>query len=196
LEERRVTRNPARRTALLDAAIAVLAAEGARGLTFRRIDDECGVPRGTATNYFAGRDELLHQVGERIFTRLQPDPERLAAIMAAPPSPAQELALMHDLMARVAADRTGYLAFLELRLEATRRSELRAALAATVSADLEAGIAFHSDAGLPGGRSTVQVLYLAMTGLILQALTVPEVLSPDSVESLTETIVQTIVPPQ
>jgi DNA-binding transcriptional regulator YbjK len=191
-----VTRNQARRDALLDAAIAVLAADGARGLTFRRIDDEAGVPTGTTTNYFADRDELLRQVGERIFTRLQPDPERLAGIMAAPPSREQELALMHDLMARVATDRIGYLAFLELRLEATRRPELRAALAATVRADLEAGTAFHLDAGLPGGRSTVQVLYLAMTGLILQALTVPEVLSPDSVESLTETIVRTVVPPE
>jgi AcrR family transcriptional regulator len=191
-----VTRNQARRNALLDAAIAVLAADGARGLTFRRIDDQSGVPTGTATNYFADRDELLRQVGERIFTRLQPDPARLAGIMAAPPSPDQELALMHDLMARVAADRIGYLAFLELRLEATRRPELRAALAATVRADLDAGITFHIDAGLPGGRSTVQVLYLAMTGLILQALTVPEVLPPDSVESLTETIVRTVVPPQ
>jgi hypothetical protein len=137
-------------------------------------------------------------VGERIFTRLQPDPERLTAIMAAPPSADQELALMHDLMARVAADRIGYLAFLELRLEATRRPDLRAALAATIRADLDAGTTFHIDAGLPGGRSTVQVqvLYLAMTGLIVQALTVPEVLSPDTVESLTETIVRTIVPPE
>jgi AcrR family transcriptional regulator len=190
-----VTRNQARRDALLDAAVAVLATEGARGLTFRRIDEEAGVPTGTATNYFADRDELLRQVGEQIFIRLQPDPERVAGIMAGPPSLDQELALMHDLMARVAADRTGYLAFLELRLEATRRPELRAGLAATVRADLEAGVAFHVDAGLPGGRLTVQVLYLAMTGLILQALTVPEVLTPDTVESLTETIVRTVVPP-
>jgi DNA-binding transcriptional regulator YbjK len=191
-----VTRNQARRDALLDAAISVLAADGARGLTFRRIDEESGLPTGTTTNYFADRDELLRQLGERIFTRLQPDPDRMAGIMAAPPSPEQELALMHDLMARVAADRVGYLAFLELRLEATRRPELRASLAATVRADLDAGISFHVEAGLPGGRSTVQVLYLAMTGLILQALTVPEVLAPDSVESLTETIVRTIVPQQ
>jgi DNA-binding transcriptional regulator YbjK len=45
-----------RRAALVEAAIEVLARDGARGLT------EAGVPGGTASNYFASRDELLHQV--------------------------------------------------------------------------------------------------------------------------------------
>jgi AcrR family transcriptional regulator len=53
--------NPDRRIALLDAALDVLAEEGARGLTFRRLDERAEVPRGTASNYFASRDDLLTQ---------------------------------------------------------------------------------------------------------------------------------------
>ena len=41
--------NPARRAALVDAAIEVLAREGARGLTFRAVDVEAAVPNGTAS---------------------------------------------------------------------------------------------------------------------------------------------------
>ncbi|MGQ5635868.1 MULTISPECIES: hypothetical protein [unclassified Streptomyces] len=40
--------NPARRTALLDAAIEVLAREGSRGLTLRAVDKEAALPTGTA----------------------------------------------------------------------------------------------------------------------------------------------------
>lgn len=53
--------NLARRAALVDAAIEVLAREGARGLTFRAVDAEARVPNGTASNYFANRDDLLTQ---------------------------------------------------------------------------------------------------------------------------------------
>ncbi|MGE3621536.1 MAG: TetR/AcrR family transcriptional regulator [Acidimicrobiia bacterium] len=187
-------RNPTRRTALLDAAVEVLAAEGARGLTFRRIDHRAGVPAGTASNYFPDRSVLLGQVGEHIFERLRPDPERVTGILGGPASRGQELDLMHDLMARVRADRAGYLAFLELRLEATRRPEIRAALTATVRADLEAGTALHLGAGLPGDETTVLVLYLAMTGLILESLTIPDVLGPSSIEAVTTSVVEAIVP--
>lgn len=61
-----VRRNDERRAALLDAAIEVLAREGARGLTFRAVDAEAGVPAGTASNYFANRDDLLTRVGPRV----------------------------------------------------------------------------------------------------------------------------------
>ena len=43
-----VRRNDQRRATLVDAAIEVLAREGARGLTFRAVDAEAAVPAGTA----------------------------------------------------------------------------------------------------------------------------------------------------
>ncbi|WLW52288.1 TetR/AcrR family transcriptional regulator [Streptomyces sp. YU58] len=191
--------NPERRAALVDAGVEVLAREGARGLTFRAVDTEAGVPVGTASNYFTGRDDLLRQIDARLHARLAPDPAVVADLMTRPKDRSLVTAFMHDLMGRATRDRTGYLALLELRLEATRRPELRASYTKSVRGDLEEGIAFHRDAGLPGGDETVTVLYLAVLGLLLEHLTLPDVL--DGVlpgvsvpEGLVERIVATVVP--
>ncbi|MFD7653109.1 TetR/AcrR family transcriptional regulator [Actinosynnema sp. NPDC059797] len=182
--------NPTRRMALVNAAIEVLAREGARGLTFRAVDAEAGVPNGTASNYFANRDDLLRQVGEHIHVRLTPDAIRLAETMSDPPDKSLVVRLLQEMLGRLQADRTGYLALLELRLEATRRPELQAALTRTISESLERDVRFHLDAGLPGDRTTVVSLYLAMTGLMVERLTLPEVLPEDQVTDLITALVE------
>ncbi|MFI1173385.1 TetR/AcrR family transcriptional regulator [Streptomyces melanogenes] len=186
-----MVRNPERRTALVDAAIEVLAREGARGLTFRAVDIEAKVPPGTASNYFTSRDDLFTQAGRHIHVRMTPDPAEVSEAMR--PAPSRELvaSLMHWLLRRIVKERTGYLAMLELRLEATRRPELREALTGAVRADLEANIAFHLDAGLPGDADTVRLLYFAMTGLLVEHLTLPGVLGED--EGMAERLVQMVV---
>jgi DNA-binding transcriptional regulator YbjK len=191
--------NPERRAALVDAGITVLAREGARGLTFRAVDAEAGVPTGTASNYFTGRDDLLRQIDARLHIRLAPDPEVMEGLLRGARDRSLVTALMRDLMNRAVRDRTGYLALLEMRLEATRRPELRASFTTSVRGDLEKGMEFHRQAGLPGGDETVTVLYLAMLGLILEHLTLPGVLDGvlDGVsvpEGLVERIVATVVP--
>ncbi len=194
-----MVRNPGRRAGLVDAGVEVLAREGARGLTFRAVDAEAGVPTGTVSNYFTGRDDLLRQIDARLHERLAPDPEVLAGLLELPRDRSLVAAFMHDLMGRATRDRTGYLALLEMRLEATRRPELRASYTKSVRGDLEEGMRFHRAAGLPGGDETVTVLYLAMLGLILEHLTLPDVLDgvlPGATvpEGLVERIVATVVP--
>ncbi|WP_432175703.1 TetR/AcrR family transcriptional regulator [Streptomyces sp. Tue6028] len=194
-----MARNPERRAALVDAAVAVLAREGARGLTFRAVDGEAAVPVGTSSNYFTDRDDLLNQVDAHLHTRLAPDPAVLAELLTRPKDRSLVLEFMRDLLARATGDRTGYLALFEMRLEATRRPALRASYTESVRGDLEQGMAFHRAAGLPGGDETVTVLYLAVLGLLLEQLTLPGVLDgvlpgvavPDE---LLERIVATIVP--
>ncbi|MFI8191163.1 TetR/AcrR family transcriptional regulator [Streptomyces sp. NPDC085946] len=191
--------NPGRRAALVDAGVEVLAREGARGLTFRAVDAEAGVPVGTASNYFSGRDDLLRQIDARVHERLTPDPEVIAGLMTRPKDRSLVAAFMHDLLARATRDRTGYLALLELRLEATRRPDLRTAYTKSVRADLEEGMEFHRTAGLPGGDETVAVLYLAMLGLLLEHLTLPDALTGvlpgvDVPGGLVDRIVATVVP--
>jgi AcrR family transcriptional regulator len=97
----RMRQNPARRAALLDAALEVLAREGARGLTFRAVDTEAQVPVGTASNYFSSRDELLTQVGHRYYERLEPDAAVLDAALAGPRDRDRVTELMHDIVERV-----------------------------------------------------------------------------------------------
>ncbi|MEV5907482.1 TetR family transcriptional regulator [Streptomyces chartreusis] len=191
--------NPERRAALVDAGVEVLARQGARGLTFRAVDAEAGVPVGTASNYFTGRDDLLRQIDTRLHVRLAPDPDVIAGLLTRPKDRSLVTAFMHDLMARATRDRTGYLALLEMRLEASRHPELRSSFTKSVRGDLDEAIEFHRGAGLPGGDEVVTVLYLAMLGLLLEHLTLPDVLQgvlpgvgvPDG---LVERIAETIVP--
>lgn len=188
-------RNVERRTALVDAAIEVLAREGARGLTYRAVDGEAGVPAGTASNYFANRDELFTQAGRRIYERLQRD---AAAAMPGPIEGPRDLAKLTELLratvGRIENFRTGYLALLELRLEATRRPELRAVLTERVREDVEANTAYHLDSGLPGDATSVRLLYLALNWLIVEHLTLPGVFSDEDVQELVALAVDRAVP--
>lgn len=166
--------NVARRTALVDAAIEVLASQGARGLTFRAVDAEAGVPAGTSSNYFSSRDDLVTQAGSRIVERLTPDAATMARSLTGSRDRGRVLELVGDVTTRIEAYRSGYLALLELRLEATRRPELRGILTRTVAADLEGTIAYHLESGLPGDATTVLLLYLAVNWFVLERLTLPE----------------------
>lgn len=186
--------NPERRRALLDAAIDVLAEEGARGLTFRAVDTRARVPKGTASNYFANRADLLLQAGAHVHLRLAPAEEFMARFVDAEPSREQTRLAMRDLLRRVEANRNGYLALLELRLEANRHPGIREELTRTIRQTLEENVRHHLEGGFPGDRDTVVTLYLAMTGLFVEHLTLPDVLADDGAEHLVDRMVRTIVP--
>ncbi|WP_223773763.1 TetR/AcrR family transcriptional regulator [Streptomyces sp. 135] len=188
-----VRRNDERRAALVDAAIEVLAREGARGLTFRAVDAEAGVPTGTASNYFGNRDDLLTQAGARVYERLQPSEEEVERQRTAEPDKETYKTLMCEVVGRVSGFRTGYLALLELRLEATRRPDLRAVLTERVRADLDANVAYHEGSGLPGDATAVRLLYLAFNWLIVEQLTLPGVLSEAERDALVDAAVERIV---
>ncbi|UFQ14738.1 MULTISPECIES: TetR/AcrR family transcriptional regulator [Streptomyces] len=188
-----VRRNDERRAALVDAAIEVLAREGARGLTFRSVDTEAGVPTGTASNYFANRDDLLTQAGARVYERLRPSEEEVERQRTAKRDKETYTSLMREVLGRVSGFRTGYLALLELRLEATRRPDLRAVLTERVRADLDANVAYHEGSGLPGDATAVRLLHLAFNWLIVEQLTLPDVLSEAERDALVAAAVERIV---
>ncbi|MET8686373.1 TetR family transcriptional regulator [Streptomyces sp. NPDC004732] len=188
-----VRRNDGRRAALVDGAIEVLAKEGARGLTFRAVDTEAGVPTGTASNYFSSRDDLLTQAGARVYERLTPDAAEVERQRAAKPDKETYVELMREVVGRVSGFRTGYLALLELRLEATRRPELRAVLTERVRADLAANLSYHEASGLPGDATAVKLLYLAFNWLIVEQLTLPDFLSDAERDALVAAAVERIV---
>ncbi|MFD4258021.1 TetR/AcrR family transcriptional regulator [Streptomyces sp. NPDC058534] len=190
-----VRRNDLRRAALVDAAIEVLAAQGARGLTFRAVDAEAAVPAGTASNYFANRDDLLTQTGARVYERLHPDEATIARQRAAGSDRDTYVRLMRELVDRVSSFRSGYLALLELRLEATRRPGLRAVLTERIREDVDANVAYHEGSGLPGDAIAVKLLYLALNWLIVEQLTLPDVFTPAERDELVAAAVERIVAP-
>lgn len=70
--------NPAeRRRDLCDAAIELLAADGAKGLSHLKVDRKATVPDGTTSFYFRTRSALLRAVAERL---AELDLERLQSI--------------------------------------------------------------------------------------------------------------------
>lgn len=168
-----MAKNEARRSALTDAGITVLAREGSRGLTHRAIDAEAGVPLGTASNYFRSREALIAGLIERIGIRLSPTDEDLAARASSAPSRGLFAEYVRDIVRRLMTHRDVTLALFELRLEATRRPELAPVLQDWQRAAFEGDVEFNERAGLPGGRREIALLHYAIEGVVFDRLTSP-----------------------
>ena len=106
-----------------DAAIAVLAEHGARGLTHRAVDQAASLPSGTTSNYARTREALLTLTLTRI-TELDLA-EGAAGVTGT--GLADHVARMVHQWIIEPGRRQRFLARLELAFEATRRPELRAA---------------------------------------------------------------------
>jgi DNA-binding transcriptional regulator YbjK len=109
-----------RRLQIADAALTVLAAEGARGLTHRAVDRAAGVPEGTTSNYFRTREALLAAVVQRHVEHDIPPGD--------PPADIAELVLAMVTHIAAPARRALLVARYELFLESTRRPALHAEL--------------------------------------------------------------------
>lgn len=114
----------ARTTTIGDAAIAVLAERGMRGLTHRAVDEAAGLPTGSTSYYARTRAALLDVVLARL-TEL--DLADGGQPRSRPVGSAAELAelVAGVLVAALTTGRVRTLARFELALEATRRPALR-----------------------------------------------------------------------
>jgi len=106
-----------------DAAIAVLADHGARGLTHRAVDQAAGLPPGTTSNYARTREALLTLALTRI---AELDAVEGSAGVAGSGLADGVAQMVHQWITEP-GQRQRFLARLELAFEATRRPELRAA---------------------------------------------------------------------
>lgn len=66
IQKRRKPNPDQRRRELCDAAIQLLADDGAKGLSHLKVDARAAVPDGTTSFYFRTRSALLHAVAERL----------------------------------------------------------------------------------------------------------------------------------
>jgi DNA-binding transcriptional regulator YbjK len=109
-----------------DAAIAILAGRGMRGLTHRAVDQAGGLPPGTTSNYARTRAALIELALARMTELESADIE--PQIAGGIPSGIDGLAAVTaDIILRsITKRREQMIARYELALEATRRPELRA----------------------------------------------------------------------
>lgn len=166
-----MARNDERRRELADAGLAVLARDGARGLTHRAVDVESGAPAGTTSNYFRSRQALIGGLFTRIGERLAPDPAVHGGLAARPPSRELFADYIRDIVTRLTTERDVTLALFELRLEAARRPELREPVGDWLRANFAGDVAFNTSAGLPGGAAEIALFHYAIDGLLFDRLT-------------------------
>jgi DNA-binding transcriptional regulator YbjK len=188
--------NSTRRDHLADAAIEVLAREGARGLTHRAVDAEAAEPSGTTSRYFRTRDALMAAVVERVRDL------HFADLGRAPRGPVDPAVIGDHLATMVhsalTVHRSRHLAIFELFQESTRRPELHAAMAATRTAQIQLIRDVHRAAGLELTAALATTLVAAITGLVHIALTTPEAIgirSPDDVRDLVRAAVDLVHAP-
>ncbi len=169
----KVTGNQARREQLQDAAIAVLASKGARGLTHRQVDQDAAVPEGTTKNYFPTRDALLVAAAERHFRQHVDDLARLQR-EAAPDDREGLITLLAEFMKRApGAARPGSDLFVELHAEALRNRSVSALLADLMFTDFEVNEKLQRAAGLPVTPESARVLTRCVHAATMNLLTTP-----------------------
>jgi DNA-binding transcriptional regulator YbjK len=188
-----VVKNEERRRALADAAVGVLADEGARGLTHRAVDRRAGMPPGTTSNYFRTRADLLQGIIARIGERLSPDPAVLERLSRRRPGKRLYADYVRDIVRRLTDDADATLALFELRLEAARRPEVEEVIGGWLRGGFAADVAFNSAAGLPGGAREIALFHYAVDGLLLDRLTT-SIDSATSTDAVVDALVEGLLP--
>lgn len=123
----------ARRTLIADAALAVLAESGARGLTHNAVDEQAGLPKGSTSYYCRRRADLIALAIDRTVMLDLEDLQRIGKQIAkGPRTPEVAAAAIAGLVRRWlrGAGRRRTMARHELFLMASREPSLQDKLAA------------------------------------------------------------------
>ncbi len=162
-----------RRTRIVDAAIRILAEEGARALSHRAIDRATALPLGSTSNFFKTRRDILLAACERIV-----DLDLIDLGQAGPPARClrEELERVSAMVVRFMSppnqDRAR--ARLELYLAATRDTEIASVLATRWRAEITELTERGLLAIVPDVPPRTMELYRALlTGLLMRSALVP-----------------------
>jgi len=164
-------RGAARREALLEAALRIVAEVGADAVTHRRVAQAAGLPLASTTYWFDSKEHLLTAAIELAADR---DIARIEALVSGRGDGADPIAvavggLLEPLDERPGS-RTSLLAAYSLLLEAARRPALRA-IATRWSEAYTRGLATLLEAaGSRQARADAQLLMAAYDGLLLEQL--------------------------
>ncbi|MEQ4720630.1 TetR family transcriptional regulator [Nonomuraea sp. B19D2] len=164
--------NPARRRALTDAAIELLASSGVHGLTHRAVEKQADLPPGTASNYFRSREALLVAAAERIAELHHADTDRATDRAAEQPTTLVDL-WTESLLTAATTLRNRYLAIFELQLEAARRPVLASVLAGLQDTSSQITAAHHDKLGLTIQREMIPALIALYGGALITLVAAP-----------------------
>jgi DNA-binding transcriptional regulator YbjK len=166
-------RGAARREALLDAVLRIVAEAGVDAVTHRRVAEVAELPLASTTYWFESMDHLLTAALERAADR---DIERLREFLGEAPERAPDpLGLAVDAVLdptehATQTSRGWLLATYALLLEAARRPALREVTKRWTDAYLEALPPLLAAAGSRHPRADAQILLAAADGLLVDQL--------------------------
>lgn len=119
-----------RRRDLCDAAIELLAAEGAKGLSHLKVDRRAGVPDGTTSFHFRTRSALVRAIAERMAEVDLAELQSVAERGASTPSLLAELVIAAGVEPQLTRTKARY----ELTMLATRDPHVAESLAESAAA--------------------------------------------------------------
>jgi DNA-binding transcriptional regulator YbjK len=165
-------RGAARREALLEAVLRIVAEVGADAVTHRRVAEAAGLPLASTTYWFDSKEHLLTAALELAADR---DVERLHALAAelggdAGTVEAIVTAIVEPLGEGLQASRGSLMATYALLLEAARRPALRAVARRWTDAYMETIGGLLERAGSARAREDAQLLLGAADGLLIEQL--------------------------
>jgi AcrR family transcriptional regulator len=150
---------------MLDAAIAVVAERGLRGLTYRAVAERAGVNNSLVAHHFGDRDGLIEAALEYATER---------TLIAFESSSVEGEPLATDIVTRlIGGDPALQLFQYELLLESRRTPSLRPAVTRQYDAYIDAWQGMLGRLGRdPRDRDLARAIAAAIDGLLLQRLTV------------------------
>jgi DNA-binding transcriptional regulator YbjK len=166
-------RGTARREALLDAALRVVAEVGVDAVTHRRVAEVAGLPLASTTYWFESKEQMLTAALQRAADR---DIERLGAFLGEDPAHAADPlglavgAILDPSDASGQTSRGWLLATYTLMLEAARQPALREVTMRWTDAYMEAIPPLLAAAGSRHPRSDAELLLAAADGLVIEQL--------------------------
>jgi AcrR family transcriptional regulator len=181
--------NQQRRNQLTDAGIEIVARCGLHGLSHRAVDEQANVPRGTTSNYFRSREELVAAMVQRIV-------DLHFALMS-------ELRQQHsgsisDFLGGVVDHALTrfpgrYLAFFELALESARKPKLRVEFDRIADEAMKLTQEAHGGGNGEEFEREIELLNAFYNGVLFTSLVMPQALRKQSPGELTRAMLYKVL---
>jgi DNA-binding transcriptional regulator YbjK len=175
-------RGAARRLALIEAALQIVAEVGADSVTHRRVAEAAGLPLASTTYWFDSKEDLLtaalQHAAEQDIARL----EAFALSLEGSTDPVDRAvaAIVEPVDVRGPGSRTSLLASYTLLLEAARRPALRDLTQNWTTAYLDLLAPMLEAAGSRVPRADAELLLAAADGLLMEQLAIGDPSDPSA----------------
>jgi TetR/AcrR family transcriptional regulator, regulator of biofilm formation and stress response len=157
----------ARRGAIIDAAVKIIATRGLNAVTHRAVAREAKVPLAATTYYFASKDEILREALESLSSAEVERLNRLAEEIDKLKPEQTGVALASALIGDSEDGRRGWLAQFEIYLEAARQPALRPAIEQRRAAFVALAEVTLRRAGAPDPEKRAEIAVAGINGILL-----------------------------